>query len=363
MSAQGSLHRLVVRGNRVVSRRAILTGLPFGRHQQDTVAVGPDGRVYLGSGSTCDACTEKDRRSGAILSLEPDGTDVRVEARGLRNPYGLAFRPGTTRLYVSDNGRDDLGDTEPAETIVLFRRGADYGWPRCWSSWQQRRLAGRCAGVTLPVAYLEPHSSANSLAFWRGGLVVAEWGQYLNEQWGRKLVRVDVGSGQTTTLATGFEHPLGLAVEPTAGGLLVGDWGRGDGLPHHEALSRGGEPACDPALVRGRAQQLAFAWVRHEAGLDEHHGNVGPVEPHQVAALDHAEVSRPCRPDELALDELAGTPAVRVHVVGPAAATRRDERRGAAARRDRVDPSAWIRIINAAPRALQKAARSRLPPR
>ena len=227
VSAQGSLHRLVVRGKRVVSRRAILTGLPFGRHQQDTVAVGPDGRVYLGSGSTCDACTEKDRRSGAILSLEPDGTDVRVEARGLRNPYGLAFRPGTTRLYVSDNGRDDLGDTEPAETIVLFRRGAHYGWPRCWSSWQQRRLAGRCAGVTPPVVYLEPHSSANSLAFWRGGLVVAEWGQYLSEQWGRKLVRVDVGSRQTTTLATGFEHPLGLAVEPTSGGLLVGDWGRG----------------------------------------------------------------------------------------------------------------------------------------
>ena len=229
VSAQGSLHRLVVSGKRVVSRRAILTGLPFGRHQQDTVAVGPDGRVYLGSGSTCDACREKDTRSATILSLEPDGTDVRVEARGLRNPYGLAFRPGTGRLYVSDNGRDDLGDAEPAETIVLVRRGADYGWPDCWASWRQRRLAGRCGGVTPPVAYLEPHSSANSLAFWRGRLVVAEWGQYLSERWGRKLVQVDVGSGRATTLATGFEHPLGLAVEPQArgGGLVVGDWGRG----------------------------------------------------------------------------------------------------------------------------------------
>ena len=150
VSAQGSLHRLVVRGKRVVSRRAILTGLPFGRHQQDTVAIGPDGRLYLGSGSTCDVCRERDRRSAAVLSVRPDGSDLRVVARGLRNPFGLAFQPGTNRLYVSDNGRDDLGRSEPAETIVEIRPGADYGWPRCWASWSDRRLRGACAGVAKP---------------------------------------------------------------------------------------------------------------------------------------------------------------------------------------------------------------------
>ena len=227
VSAQGSLHRLVVRGKRVTSRRAIVTGLPFGRHQQDTVAVGPDGRLYVGSGSTCDACRERDPRSGAVLSMRPDGSDLRIVARGLRNPFGLAFQPGTNRLYVSDNGRDGLGDSEPAETIVRIRPGAHYGWPRCWASWRERRLRGSCAGVTAPVAYLEPHSSANTLAFWRGGLFVAEWGQYLSERWGRKLVRVDVRNGRATTFADGFEHPLGLAAEPRGGGLLVGDWSRG----------------------------------------------------------------------------------------------------------------------------------------
>ena len=227
VSARGSLHRLDVRGRRVVGRRVVVSRLPFGRHQQDTVALGPDGRLYVGSGSTCDACRERDRRSGAILSLRPNGRDLRVEARGLRNPYGLAFEPGTGRLYVSDNGRDDLGESEPAETVILFRRGADYGWPDCWASWRRRRLEGACGGVTAPVAYLEPHSSANSLAFWRGGLFVAEWGQYLSKRWGRKVVRVDVRSGRARTFATGFDHPLGLAAEPAGGGLLVGDWGRG----------------------------------------------------------------------------------------------------------------------------------------
>jgi glucose/arabinose dehydrogenase len=225
VSAQGSVSRLVVRGRKVVARRTIVSGLPFGRHQQDTIALGPDGRLYLGSGSTCDVCREQDRRSAAILSFRRDGSDLRVVARGLRNPFGLAFHPDG-RLFASDNARDDLGDEEPAETVVVVRRGAHYGWPGCWSSWRLRRLEGSCRGVSPPFAHLEPHSSANTLAFWRGALVVAEWGQYLSERWGRKLVRVDLRTRRATTLADGFDHPLGLAVD-RAGGLLAGDWGRG----------------------------------------------------------------------------------------------------------------------------------------
>lgn len=56
---------------------------------------------------------------------------------------------------------------------------------------------------------------------------MTEWGEDLSERWGRKLVRVDLGTRRATTFADGFVHPLGLAVEPRAGGLLVGDWGRG----------------------------------------------------------------------------------------------------------------------------------------
>jgi len=225
VSAQGSVSRLAVSGRRVTSRKQIVSRLPFGRHQQDTIVRGPDGRLYLGSGSTCDVCKERDRRSGAILSFRLDGSDQRVVATGLRNPFGLAF-DGNGRLFASDNARDDLGEAEPAETVVVVKPGADYGWPRCWGSWRLKRLQGSCRGVTQPFAYLEPHSSANSLASWAGSLFVTEWGQYLSERWGRKLVRISLANGGTRTFADGFEHPLGLAVDPR-GGLLVGDWGRG----------------------------------------------------------------------------------------------------------------------------------------
>lgn len=224
VSTQGSVHRLAVSGKRVVSRRTIVKGLPFGRHQQDTIVPGPDGRLYLGSGTTCDVCREKNPRSGAILSFRPDGSDLRVDATGFRNPFGLVF--DGKRLFVSDNARDDLGPEEPAETVVVFKRGANYGWPDCWSSWKKRRLEGRCGGVTPPFAHLEPHSSADTVALWDGSLFVAEWGQYLSERWGRKLVRINLATRKATTFADGFKHPLGLAVDPR-GGLLVGDWGRG----------------------------------------------------------------------------------------------------------------------------------------
>jgi glucose/arabinose dehydrogenase len=230
VSEQGRLARYTLRASKLSGGKVIVRKLPFGEHQQDNVVVGPDGRLYLGSGSTCDACRERNPRSATILSMKPDGTDVRIVARGLRNPYGLAFEPGTNKLFASVNGQDKLGTKskpEPAESVVLVKHGAFYGWPRCWPSYARKALAGRCRGVTPPAAYLEPHSSADGLAFWRGDLFVALWGQYLSDEHGRKLVRVHLGPPKrVTTFARGFDHPLALVVDPK-GGLLVADWGRG----------------------------------------------------------------------------------------------------------------------------------------
>jgi glucose/arabinose dehydrogenase len=226
VSQRGSLVRFDLRRGALRNRRTVLAGLPHGLHQQNNVVVGPDGRLYLGSGSTCDACAESDPRSAGVLSLRPDGSDLRVHARGLRNAFGLAFQPGTRRLFVTVNNRDDLGTWEPAESVVVATRGADFGWPGCWPSWRQRRLRGSCAGVKRPLAYLEPHSSPDGLAFWRGALYVAQWGQYLSNRFGRRVVRVDPRTGRSRVFADGFDHPLAVAAEP-GGGLLVADWGRG----------------------------------------------------------------------------------------------------------------------------------------
>jgi glucose/arabinose dehydrogenase len=243
VSEQGRLERFVLSGGRLRDRRVLIRGVPFGRHQQDNIVVGPGGaRLYWGSGSTCDVCRERDRRSAAILSLRPDGSDLRVVASGLRNPYGLAFQPGTGRLYATVNGQDEIGtgsDPEPAEMLVAVRRGAFYGWPGCWPNARTLRLSGRCRGVTAPAAYLEPHSSADGLAFYTGhsfprgysgNAFVAEWGEYLGHRFGRRVGRVQLEPNgrarSVSTFASGFAHPLALLVD-RKGGLLVADWGPG----------------------------------------------------------------------------------------------------------------------------------------
>lgn len=235
ISAQGRVERRTLANGLLGSRRVLVSGLPFDRHQQNNIVVGPDGRLYFGSGSTCDACTEANRRSAAILSMRTDGTDLKVVARGLRNPYGLAINPATGKLFVSVNGRDDLGSSEPAEMLVRITAGAKYGWPACWPSWHNKRMMGPCTGVTRPVAYLEPHSAAGGLAFpegtvfptgFRSGVFVALWGQYLSDRWGRKVKFVSLPSGRVKRFASGFQHPLALTFD-AKGALLVADWGRG----------------------------------------------------------------------------------------------------------------------------------------
>jgi glucose/arabinose dehydrogenase len=232
VSSRGRLDSLNLVDKTLRARRTLLKGLPNGRHQQDNVVVGADGRLYLGSGSTCDVCKEKDPRSATILSVLPNGTDLRIVANGLRNPYGLAFQPGTERLYATVNGRDDLGE-EPAEMLVEVSQGRNFGWPGCWPSWKRKRLAGNgCAGVTAPVAYLEPHSAAAGIAFARDGRTayVALWGTYFGNKHGRKVVRLTFDAAgrvvRQAVFARGFDHPLAVLVAPD-GALLVSDWGTG----------------------------------------------------------------------------------------------------------------------------------------
>ena len=218
VSESGRVQTLTLAGR----RRTIVSGLPFGLHQQDAIVAGPDGRLYLGSGSTCDSCKETDRRSAAILSFRPDGSHLRVVAQRAAQPLRARIRRPHP---VRDGQRQGQARRQRAGRDGRPGRGR-----------RQLRLAGLLAelrartadrGVlrrSRPVAYLDPHSSADGIASWRGDLFVAEWGEYLHHNHGRRLVRIS--RGHVTTFATGFDHPLALAVDPS-GGLLVADWGRG----------------------------------------------------------------------------------------------------------------------------------------
>jgi glucose/arabinose dehydrogenase len=220
------------RGYRSFRRRAIVSGLPTGRHQNDGIAF-QSGWMYVGVGSTCDACVESDPRSATIMRFHLNGSHAEIYARGLRNPYGLAFRPTTGALYATDNGRDDHDDQVPDELNRIVR-GGNYGFPDCWG----RGGGTHCKGTIAPVALFEPHSSADGLVFYsrrtfperyRGDAFVAEWGDSVNGLGtGRILKDVHFAGSRVTvsTFATGFTHPVAVAIAPDSS-LLVADWGSG----------------------------------------------------------------------------------------------------------------------------------------
>jgi glucose/arabinose dehydrogenase len=119
-------------GERHGQRRAAahITGLPEGgNHWTRTVHVGPDDKLYVTVGSSCNACIEEDRRRAAMLRYELDGSGEELYATGLRNTVDFAWQPGTNNLYGTDNGRDLLGDDFPPCELNRIVPMGFYGWP------------------------------------------------------------------------------------------------------------------------------------------------------------------------------------------------------------------------------------------
>ena len=226
----------------------VVDGLPNGRHATNGLAV-LNGRLYIANGNNTDDGTgvpAEQPLSGTVLSVplaarrlpaRASATLV-VEARGLRNPYDVAFRPGTSEVWFATNGpdaQDPYGEDLLHKTDV---RGAttDFGFPAC--VYKAGPVAGpRCSAKhRRPEVALGLHVSANGLAFgppaapWNGDLFVAEYGNNPGESnAGHKLVRVPMSggrAGQPRDVLT-LPSPLDVAFGPPGTGLYVADFGSG----------------------------------------------------------------------------------------------------------------------------------------
>ena len=131
---QNRVSRFKVVDNRCTNRRNIVTGLAAstGYHNGGQLEF-MKGKLFVSTGENHDAglAQSTSNRLGKILRLNPDGSvpndnpfgpNNPVWSYGHRNPFGLAHRPNTSRLYESENGPDC--DDELNE----IRRGRNYGW-------------------------------------------------------------------------------------------------------------------------------------------------------------------------------------------------------------------------------------------
>ena len=103
-------------------------GTPGG-HSSRTLVFHPSGdRFYVGIGSASNIAEEPAPRA-TVQEFRADGSGQRTFAAGLRNPVGLAFRPGTTELWTVVNERDGLGDELVPDYLTHLEDGGFYGWP------------------------------------------------------------------------------------------------------------------------------------------------------------------------------------------------------------------------------------------
>jgi glucose/arabinose dehydrogenase len=235
-------------------------------HRAKDVTVTADGTVYFNVGSSSNANPDDRTMSpqrAVIMAVSPNGTDLRVVERGVRNGEGLAVAPDGT-VWTAVNERDNIPypshrrygtnsdafgqviqgyvNNHPPDEVVPVTAGRDLGWPYCNPDQDENHPAGSLADVPLvPDAVTNPggkelncaalapidvglpaHSAPLGMTFlegskipapWSGGAVIAAHGS-----WNRQppqppavlWLRWNAAKGTlvpAATLVGGFENP------------------------------------------------------------------------------------------------------------------------------------------------------------
>jgi glucose/arabinose dehydrogenase len=210
--------------------------------------------VSVGSRSNVDDTDNNpvEHNRADILVANPDGSNPRVFARGIRNPVGIAVHPKSGELWASVNERDELGDNLPPDYITHVQEGGFYGWPWYYiGPNQDPRHKGKHPElkdkVIVPDVLVQPHNASLQMLFYdgqqfpkeyHGNIFAAEHGSWNKAaRTGYQVIRVPVdangrASGEYEDFLGGFVtpdgnvwgRPVGVTVAKD-GSLLVSDDG------------------------------------------------------------------------------------------------------------------------------------------
>lgn len=243
-----------------------LLQLPTGGHWTRNLLFADGGKkMYIAVGSSCNVCEDKDINRAAINEANPDGSDFKPYATGIRNPVGMALYPGTNQLWTVVNERDRLGDDIPPDYLTQVQQNAFYGWPYAYTDLDRHvhpdpnfgvKNPAKVSVTTPPTFPLQAHSAPLGLAFYplkiqkkdihekyfpreyRGDAFVAFHGSWNRSvRTGYKIVRVHFENGKPVSVSdfvTGFlksdqkvwGRPVDVAIAPD-GSLLFSDDGGG----------------------------------------------------------------------------------------------------------------------------------------
>lgn len=262
-------------GDRKASGEAevIVSDIPTERHWTRDLASTADGsKIFVSIGSASNvagampdeppeeiAAWEESHGLGAawgneenravVRVMNPDGSELKNFATGLRNCSGMAVQPDGGTLWCTGNERDHIGPNLAPDFITSVQEGGFYGWPWYYAGGNEdpahagERPDLKDKAIT-PDVMLQAHSSTMQLVFYGGDAFPEEYqgsilatmrGSWNREvRTGYKVVRALMEDGKPTGVyedfMTGFTvneaevwgRPTGIAVLPD-GSLLVSD--------------------------------------------------------------------------------------------------------------------------------------------
>ena len=219
---------------------------------RNLLATADGSKIYIsvGSGSNVgENGLDEEKRRANILVINPDGTNEKIYAYGLRNPVGMDWNPANGELWTAVNERDGLGDDLVPDYVTSVKPGAFYGWPYSYyGEIQDPRMKDKGeapAKATMPDVPVGSHTASLGLTFYTGnsfpekyknGAFVGQHGSWNRSKIsGYKVLFVPFENGKPATpvdFLTGFVanadnakvygRPVDVTVAPD-GSLLVND--------------------------------------------------------------------------------------------------------------------------------------------
>lgn len=114
--------------------KLLIDNLPnVGQHENRSLAIGPDNKLYVSIASNCNSCVDPDKNMATMQVFDLDGRNQKTFAKGLRDTIGFDWHPVTKDFFGMDHGTDWMGDDFPREELNQIVEGNDYGWPFCWN--------------------------------------------------------------------------------------------------------------------------------------------------------------------------------------------------------------------------------------
>ena len=201
-------------------------------HGWKYLRVGPEGKLYTAVGAPCNVCKPERDPYATLTRLDPDGQHFEIIARGLRNSVGFDWHPDNQELWLTDNGRDQLGDDVPPDELNHAPQvGMNFGFPYCFGKAIADPEFGQeasCKNFTPPAWEFPAHVAALGLRFYSG--------TQFPDRYRKQLFVAQHGSWNRTTpqgyrvVMVRFEQGKPVAEEPFAEGWLRPD-GRVLGRP------------------------------------------------------------------------------------------------------------------------------------